>query len=78
MRDLGPKVTPPLLHKGDAAVPALARPVPFCLQGFLLEKETNEEHMRYIMFLAAFGFEGADVNNAVRAINWVRGRIDEH
>ncbi len=30
---LGPKITPPPLHKGDLFEPALALPVPFCFQG---------------------------------------------
>ncbi len=32
---VGPKVTPPPFHKGERIEPCLARPVPFCRQGFL-------------------------------------------
>ncbi|KKP89251.1 MAG: hypothetical protein UR93_C0001G0083 [Berkelbacteria bacterium GW2011_GWA2_35_9] len=31
----GPKVVPPPLKIGDLRLPVLARPVPFCFQGFL-------------------------------------------
>src|SRR3989338_106866 len=32
---VGPKVMPPPRHKGERIDPCRARPVPFCLQGFL-------------------------------------------
>src|SRR3989344_7054280 len=37
---VGPKAIPPCLQIGDLVEPCLARPVPFCLQGFLPPPET--------------------------------------
>ena len=40
--DLAAKVTPPPLQIGLLIVPALARPVPFCLQGFFPPPLTSD------------------------------------